>query len=200
MLMEIVQQHGNNGVIEMPIRRLALEMHTTTQRLTPWLTLCKGYGKVSYTVDQSHIKVDFKNFIKWQHNFRIKTHRIVSQTVQRIDIERDIERDKETTKESGVDQAFEAFWKTYPRREGRGKALAIWTKLKPSLDIQAKIKSAVEAQKQSPQWQKDGGQFIPHPATWLNQSRWLDEAMASINPYAGCHKCGSVHMEDMPCV
>jgi hypothetical protein len=30
----------------------------------------------------------------------------------------------------------------------------------------------------SAEWTKDGGQFIPHPATWLNQKRWEDEPMA----------------------
>ena len=25
------------------------------------------------------------------------------------------------------------------------------------------------------QLQKDGGQFVPHPTTWLNQRRWEDE-------------------------
>ena len=25
------------------------------------------------------------------------------------------------------------------------------------------------------QWIKDGGNFIPHAATWLNQQRWEDE-------------------------
>ena len=34
---------------------------------------------------------------------------------------------------------------------------------------------AIEKHKASSQWQKDGGQFIPHPATWLNQERWEDE-------------------------
>ena len=34
----------------------------------------------------------------------------------------------------------------------------------------------VNAQKLSRQWQKDGGQYIPNPATWLNQGRWEDEA------------------------
>jgi hypothetical protein len=30
-------------------------------------------------------------------------------------------------------------------------------------------------QKTSAQWQKDNGQYIPNPATWLNQGRWDDE-------------------------
>ena len=34
---------------------------------------------------------------------------------------------------------------------------------------------AVEKQKKTDQWTRDGGQYIPHPATWLNQRRWEDE-------------------------
>ena len=30
-------------------------------------------------------------------------------------------------------------------------------------------------QKDSVQWQRDGGKYIPHPSTWLNQRRWEDE-------------------------
>lgn len=35
--------------------------------------------------------------------------------------------------------------------------------------------TAVERQKCSDQWTQNNGQFIPHPATWLNQGRWDDE-------------------------
>ena len=28
-------------------------------------------------------------------------------------------------------------------------------------------------------WTKDGGQFIPHAATWLNGKRWEDELPAA---------------------
>ena len=41
------------------------------------------------------------------------------------------------------------------------------------------ILNAVEIQKQSDQWTKDGGQFIPLPATWLNNSRWEDDVLPS---------------------
>ena len=34
---------------------------------------------------------------------------------------------------------------------------------------------AIEVQKKSEQWQRDNGQYIPHPSTWLNQRRWEDE-------------------------
>ena len=37
--------------------------------------------------------------------------------------------------------------------------------------------SAVIKQRQSDQWMKDNGQYIPMPTTWLNQRRWEDEGI-----------------------
>jgi hypothetical protein len=36
--------------------------------------------------------------------------------------------------------------------------------------------SAIDLQKRSDQWRREGGQYIPNPATWLSQGRWDDEA------------------------
>ena len=43
----------------------------------------------------------------------------------------------------------------------------------------AKILTAIEKQKQTAQWQEDGGRFVPYPATWLNGHRWEDEVQAA---------------------
>ena len=34
---------------------------------------------------------------------------------------------------------------------------------------------AVAKQSKCDQWIRDGGQYIPHPATWINGHRWEDE-------------------------
>ncbi len=73
------------------------------------------------------------------------------------------------------DKNFILFWDKYPRKTAKQKAIESWLKLNPSGELVSHILAAIELQKQSPQWQKDGGQFIPHPATWLNQRRWEDE-------------------------
>lgn len=75
----------------------------------------------------------------------------------------------------GEDTRFESFWKAYPRHVAKANALKAWAKLKVDDALLGKILAAIEAQKQSQQWQKDGGAFIPHPATWLNAHRWEDE-------------------------
>jgi hypothetical protein len=73
---------------------------------------------------------------------------------------------------------FERFWLSYPRHAGKGAAFKAWQKIKPSLAMQEIILQAVEKQKQSRQWIKQSGEFIPHASTWLNESRWDDDMVA----------------------
>lgn len=68
---------------------------------------------------------------------------------------------------------FEPFWSLYPNRTGRGAAEKAWKKV-PAV-AHEQIMLAVAAQSTSERWTKEGGQYIPNPATWLNQKRWLDE-------------------------
>jgi len=74
-----------------------------------------------------------------------------------------------------VADMFSQFWDEYPKKVGKAKCAEIWKKLKPSAKLFEKIMTALRAQKQIPQWQKDGGAYIPHPQTWLNNKRWEDE-------------------------
>lgn len=68
---------------------------------------------------------------------------------------------------------FDIFWKAYPKKVGKGAAQKSFEKIDSSL--YPSILAAVEAQKKCEQWKRDGGQYIPYPATWLNQRRWEDE-------------------------
>lgn len=70
---------------------------------------------------------------------------------------------------------FVLFWQAYPKKTGKGAAEKSFTRQKVDDTLLQIILKAIEAQKQSEQWQKNGGQFIPNPATWLNQKRWEDE-------------------------
>ena len=72
-------------------------------------------------------------------------------------------------------QTFDAFWQAYPRKAGKGAAFKVWKKIKPDGQLIEDILTAIGVQRHSEQWTKDGGQFIPHPSTWLNQGRWQDQ-------------------------
>lgn len=70
---------------------------------------------------------------------------------------------------------FDRFWAVYPRHTAKQTAWKSFEKLNPDESLVQQMITAVERQKQSEQWTKDNGQFIPHPATWINQRRWEDE-------------------------
>ena len=69
--------------------------------------------------------------------------------------------------------SFERFWSAYPRKVGKKAAQKAWDRAKDKPGLEDILK-AIGRQKLSQQWTRDGGQFIPHPATWLNQGRWDD--------------------------
>jgi hypothetical protein len=70
---------------------------------------------------------------------------------------------------------FDALWTVYPRKVGKDAARKAFDKRKPDDALVAQMIQAVTVQRASPQWLKDGGQFIPHLSTWLNDGRWQDE-------------------------
>lgn len=73
------------------------------------------------------------------------------------------------------DAMFDAFWQAYPRKVGKDAARKAFDKRKPDAALLALMLAAVAKQARSDAWLKDGGDYIPHPATWLNQGRWMDE-------------------------
>lgn len=82
------------------------------------------------------------------------------------------------------EKQFDKFWQAYPKKVSKKEAQKSWKKINPSLELFEKILKALEMVKQTEQWEKDNGKFIPYPATWLNQERWTDEIkmMQDIKP------------------
>lgn len=70
---------------------------------------------------------------------------------------------------------FERFWKAYPRKVGKDAACKAFEKRRPTEALLQSMLDAIDAQLKTEQWQREGGQFIPHPSTWLNEGRWQDE-------------------------
>lgn len=82
--------------------------------------------------------------------------------------------------------AFERFWNSWPthsRKVAKAQCQAKW-KTRGCEAIADQVIEAVEAAKRSEAWTKDGGEFIPSPLVWLNQSRWEAETPEA-KPEAG---------------
>jgi hypothetical protein len=81
---------------------------------------------------------------------------------------------------------FDTFWELYPRKTNKGKAKTSWEKLCKKGKNAPKwrvVERAIRLQKNTEQWIKENGQWIPYPATWLNNNGWLDtpSTMGSFN-------------------
>ncbi len=70
---------------------------------------------------------------------------------------------------------FNEFWQAYPKKQAKRDAQKAWEKIALTEQIFEKILEAIESAKATEVWQKQKGQFIPLPASWLRGERWKDE-------------------------
>jgi hypothetical protein len=82
---------------------------------------------------------------------------------------------------NGVDGDFEMWWREYPARRKKGKPLVIakWRQLKTSgklLPLTTML-SVLRAQKETSDWIKEGGEFIPGPLPYLNKLQFVDDSI-----------------------
>lgn len=73
-----------------------------------------------------------------------------------------------------VNALYAQFWDAYPRKKNKGDAEKAFKAIKVDSKLLGEMLSAIASQKQSQPWRKDGGQFIPYPATWLRARGWED--------------------------
>lgn len=72
----------------------------------------------------------------------------------------------------GDDSEFEEWYKIYPRHVARGSAERAYEKARKRVSREDLLAAAARFSAES---QNTAVEYIPHPATWLNSKRWLDE-------------------------
>jgi hypothetical protein len=98
------------------------------------------------------------------------------------------------------EEEFDLFWRAYPKHEGKMDARKAWNKIKPKKELVQRILQDIARRKQSDQWLKDNGQYIPWPQKYLNH-RLFEDGMGTVQDTkqvgAGapksskCSKCGA---------
>ena len=87
------------------------------------------------------------------------------------------EKRREEKREKKDCVLFDQFWALYPRKTSKQSASKAFAKLKDE-DQQAAINNISRLYAETPV------QFVPHAATYINQGRWEDQAIARINTFA----------------
>lgn len=76
---------------------------------------------------------------------------------------------------------FETFWTAYPKKKSKDAAKRAFEKLARSKSAPSieRLIASVKDHMRTPEWQKQDGQFIPYPATYLNAGSYDDEIAPS---------------------
>lgn len=84
-----------------------------------------------------------------------------------------------------IEDAFEVWWKHYPKKVGKLAARTIWLRLRPTVETPLETMiDVLEAQKRSHDWLKEGGQYIPDPERYLKKGKWGDVVTPGRAPMA----------------
>jgi hypothetical protein len=78
-----------------------------------------------------------------------------------------------------LEEKFNRFWDVYPKKKSKGQAKSVFYRINPAEQLLATMLAKIEQAKKSDDWVKEGGKFIPYPATWLNAEGWEDEISTS---------------------
>lgn len=94
------------------------------------------------------------------------------------------QKPKENTEDTDI--AFNVFWNEYPKQVAKKDAFKAWTKLKPNELLTEEIIQGIKGWKETNQWSKDEGQFIPYPATFLRHELWKNvPKFMNVNSFGG---------------
>ena len=172
------------GQLITSLPKISSELQQTIQQTRTALKHLKSTGEITDEGTPQYRIITIVKYDMYQSPNRQSNRQLTGnqqtdqQTIQQQ--YNNINNNKNNNKENNnISCLFDQFWKAYPRKESKPTAKKAFEKIKPDEELLQKMLTAIERFKKTDQWQEDGGRFIPHPSTWLNQRRWEDEPMAA---------------------
>lgn len=98
------------------------------------------------------------------------------------------------TAEEDIAAAFDRFWNSYPNQISREDARQTFRSLHLSAEDLSSLFDGLERWKRSVEWSKSAGQYIPRPAKWLSERRWLEHPKEKI-PKGASGQLGQAELE-----
>jgi len=74
-----------------------------------------------------------------------------------------------------VSDDFDVFYEAYPRKKQPDDARKAWQQTADRRPPLEDLLAAVKWQREQAEWRREGGRFIPYPATWLRAGQWGDQ-------------------------
>jgi hypothetical protein len=172
------------GQIIIGRKRLAEELGMSEQSTRTCLKLLKNFGNLTIKSTNKYSVLTVVNWESYQSGSSKLTNKPTSNqpaTNQQLTTKQEYKNIK-NIKNTNYTSDFLSFWESYPKKTGKGAAFNSWKRIPKTNGLIEQITAALERHRQCEQWQRDNGQYIPNPATWLNQRRWEDELSGMVNP------------------
>lgn len=99
-----------------------------------------------------------------------------------------------TAEEDIAAAAFARFWENYPNQIAREEARQQFRSLNLASEDLTALLDGLARWKRSAEWAKASGQYIPRPAKWLKERRWLEHPKETI-PKGASGTFGQAEME-----
>lgn len=181
-----------SGIYEIPFKKIVSETGLSADVVTKILARMEYDNKIFFRNGW----IGIKNFIKHQNQNSPQVKKGIEMelknapqeiqdllngkgmdTLSHLNLNLNLNPNLTLMQNSPEANLFDVFWKIYPKKVGKAATLKAWKKIKPSQQLAERIIQSVSEHLSDPQWKKENGQFIPHPATYLNQGRWDDEVI-----------------------
>lgn len=181
---ELVAQQGDESEFSLNgdkawKRALVRVSKLSEKRVDALLQKCAELRLISAD-DLKKGKLSIPKMADYVDEYTAKLRRVSGQTPDNVRLHNNT-RHNNTLQNKTTQDMFDRFWENYPRKTAKQAAIRAFSKLSPDKKLFEAVLSGIEAWKKSSQWLKDSGEYIPHPASFLNGRRWEDEVpMSSI--------------------
>lgn len=163
----------------------------TVEQVGGWLEEVKSMPTVHFYEVEGEF---YAHFLRWEKHQTLRDDRRVPSshplcpdcpqqgdsmvTTKRQPIAAEVKGSKgKLSKEYGQED-FDRFWISYPKKVAKSAAIQAWKRLAPDEKLVRQILKSLDFYRQSEDWTKQGGKYIPYPASWLNGRRFEDELSA----------------------
>lgn len=103
-----------------------------------------------------------------------------------------------SVRESECDRSdrFETFWAAYPRQQHKHEARRIFEMLRVDDALLSRIIGGIGQWRESEEWTREGGRFVPSPVTFLRGRRWEDVPPRASPTRSASGQVGSFDTDD----
>lgn len=195
-LMSIVDDFGRTEANPLLVRARCYPLQTDAVRVTDisrWMAACQTAGLILCYAVQGKQYLEVNNFGQQQRSVsKYPAPTSSDSTCNHLLADAHLVVSVSGVVSEGVDGNaaappgaragyFDEFWKAYPNKVGKDAARKAFDKRKCTKELLEIMLAAIAQQRQSKKWTDDGGKYIPHPSTWLNEGRWMDEGLQPVS-------------------